>query len=128
MKSRRLDRINSLLREVIYEVIRGDVKNPHVNLFVSVTKVDTSADLHHAKVYVSLIGTQAEKEKVLHALESAAGFIAVHASKKVDIRHFPELTFRIDTSADEHSKIEEILSSLREEREKRGASPENDPS
>lgn len=119
MKSRRLDRINSLLREVIYEVIQSEVKNPHVNLFVSVTKVDTSADLHHAKVYVSLIGAPGEKEKVLQALESAAGFIAVHASKKVTLRHFPNLTFRIDTSADEHMKIEEILSSLRQEREQR---------
>src|SRR5690348_7157636 len=112
MKKNRLSRVNSLLKEVIFEVIQKEVRNPHVNLFVTVTEVETSADLHHAKVFVSLIGTEAEKVKVLQALESAAGFIAVHASKKVELRYFPALTFRIDRSAEEHIRIQTILSDL----------------
>lgn len=119
MKKNRIDRINSLLKEVIFDVIQKQVRNPHVNLFVSVTRVDTSTDLYHAKVYVSLIGTQAEKEKVLAALESAAGFIAVQASKQVQLRHFPTLTFRIDTAAEEHFKIEKILADIEKERSSR---------
>ena len=119
MKKNRLERVNSLLKEVIFEVIHKQVKNPHVNLFVSVTKVDTSADLYHAKVYVSIIGTPQEKEKVLHALETAAGFIAVNASKKVELRHFPSLIFKLDTSADEFMKIQTILSDIEKERSSR---------
>lgn len=116
MKKNRLNRINSLLKEVLFEVIQKEVRNPNVNLFVSVTRVETSADLHHAKVFISLIGTQQEKAKVLDALQSAAGFIAVAASKQVELRHFPSLAFKIDTSADEHMKIEKILADIEKER------------
>lgn len=122
MKPQRLSRVNSLLKEVIYEAIHEDVRNPHINTFVTVTKVETSADLHHAKVYISMIATDAEKEKVLHALESAAGFIAVQASKKVKLRYFPQLSFRIDHSVDEHMRIEKILGEIEDERKSR--SPE----
>lgn len=119
MKKNRLMRINSLLKEVIFDVIQKQVRNPHVNLFVSVTRVDTSADLYHAKVYISMIGTDVEKDKVLHALESAAGFIAVQASKQVELRHFPTLSFRLDHAAEEHFKIEKILSDIEKERTSR---------
>lgn len=124
MKKNRIDRINSLLREVISDVIQKQVKNPHVNLFVSVTRVDTSADLYHAKVYISLIGTDAEKQNVLHALESAAGFIAVQASHQVEMRHFPSLSFKLDKGADEHFKIEKLLSDIEKERKLRTPSEE----
>ncbi len=119
MKKNRIDRINSLLKEVVFDVIQKQVRNPHVNLFVSVTKVDTSADLHHAKVYISMIGTEAEKAKVLTALQSAAGFIAVQASRQVELRHFPTLTFKLDHAAEDHFKIEKILSDIEKERTSR---------
>jgi ribosome-binding factor A len=124
VKKNRIDRINSLLREVISDVIQKQVKNPHVNLFVSVTRVDTSADFYHAKVYISLIGTDVEKQNVLHALESAAGFIAVQASHQVEMRHFPSLSFKLDKAADEHFKIEKLLSDIEKERKLRTPSEE----
>ena len=119
MKKNRLERINSLLREVIFEVIQKEVKNPHVNTFVTVTRVDTSADLHHAKVYVSLIATDQEKEKVLAALQTAAGFIAVNAAKQVQLRYFPSLTFKLDTALEEHLRIQELLAKIEQERTSR---------
>jgi len=119
MKKNRIQRINSLLKEVLFDVIQKQVRNPHVNLFVSVTRVDTSTDLYHAKVYVSLIGTEEEKQKVVAALQSAAGFIAVNASKQVEMRHFPSLTFYLDNAAEEHFKIEKILADIEKERQSR---------
>lgn len=116
MKKNRLSRINSLLKEVISEVIQKEVQNPHVNTFVAVTEVDTSADLHHAKVSISLIGTDAEKAKVISALQTAAGFIAVNAAKKVKLRYFPNLTFKLDNSAEEFMKIQSILTAIEKER------------
>lgn len=116
MKKNRLSRINSLLKEVISEVIQKDVHNPHVNTFVSVTQVETSADLHHAKVFVSMVCSNPEKEKVLAALQTAAGFIAVHAAKKAQLRYFPNLTFKLDLSADEYMKIQKILTEVEKER------------
>ena len=119
MKKNRLNRINSLLKEVLFEVIQKEVRNPHVNTFITVTQVETSADLHHAKVYVSMIGSEAEKEKILAALQTAAGFIAVHAAKQVKMRYFPNLTFKLDKSADEYMKIDKILFDIEKERQSR---------
>ena len=119
MAKNRVARLNSLLKEVISEVIREDVDNPHVNQFVSVTQVEITSDLHHAKVHISVIGDQSAKEETIKALQSAAGFIAVHSSKKVVMRYFPNLTFKLDTSVDKHSRIDAVLGKIREEQRSR---------
>ncbi len=119
MSTRRIERINSLLREVISEVIREDVKNPHLKTIWTITAVETTKDLRHAKVFVSVIGTEAEKGETLRALESARGFIAVSASKKIVIRFFPELHFILDEGASHQARIEEILTKIRNEKEQK---------
>lgn len=119
MAKQRTDRLNSLLKEVISEVIRRDVKNPHVSELVTVTRVDITKDLHHAKVYISVIGTPEQKNETLHALSSASGFIAVNASKKVVMRYFPELVFKLDDSVDKQMRIQELLGEIATEREQR---------
>lgn len=116
MPVQRTDRLNSLLKEVISEVIRRDVKNPHVNELVTVTRVEITKDLHHAKVYISVIGTEKDKETTIKALTTAAGFIAVNSSKKVTMRYFPELTFKLDDAVDKHMRIEELLHEISEKR------------
>lgn len=112
MAKQRIERLNSLLKEVISEVIHREVRNPHVNELVTVTRVDITKDLHYAKVYISVIGNKEEKQKTIDALQSAAGFIAVNASKKVVMRYFPSLTFKIDDAVDKHMRIEELLSQI----------------
>jgi len=116
MKKQRLDRVNSLLKEVISEAIHKDVSNPHVTSFVTVTRVETSADLHRAKVFVSILAPANEKEKILSALQISSGFIAVTASKKVQLRYFPHLIFILDTAIDKYMKIENILQKVEKER------------
>ena len=119
MKKKRIERLNSLLKEVLSEVITKDVRNPHVSTLVTVTGVEITADLQHAKVFISVIGTPEEKKQTIDALQSAAGFISIHASKKVVMRYFPTLTFKLDTSVDEHMRIEEILGKIHEEESSR---------
>lgn len=119
MTVKRTDRLNSLLKEVISDVIRRDVQNPHVNELMSITRVDITKDLHYAKVYVSVIGTDVEKQETLAALNSAAGFIAVNASKKVVMRYFPSLTFILDDSVEKHLRIESLLNKITTERQTR---------
>lgn len=114
--TRRTERLNSLLREVISEVIVREVKNPHISQLSTVTSVDISKDLHHAKVYISVIGDQADKEETLSALNSAAGFISLTASKKVTMRYFPNLKFYIDETAEKHMRIDSILKEIENER------------
>lgn len=115
----RVDRLNSLLKEVISEVIRNDVRNPHVGSLITVTRVDITKDLHHAKVYISVIGDEKEKTETLMALNTAAGFIAVNASKKVVLRYFPNLNFILDDSVDKHMRIENLLEKISDERSSR---------
>lgn len=119
MVKERTSRLNSLLKEVIDEVIRKDVGNRDVHELMTVTRVDISRDLHHAKVYISVIGTAVDKAKTMEALKSAADFIAVKASKKMVIRYFPALTFYLDDSVDKHMKIDTLLHQLADERDKR---------
>lgn len=127
MTVQRTDRLNSLLKEVISEVIKRDVRNPHVAELVTVTRVEITKDLHYAKVYISVIGTDEQKKDTLIALQSAAGFIAVNASHKVVMRYFPELTFKLDDSVDKHMRIEELLHKINKERDTRSeAEPEDE--
>lgn len=119
MVKQRTDRLNSLLKEVISEVIRKDVRNPHVNELMTITRVEITKDLHHAKVFVSVIGDEAAKAETIMALQNAAGFIAVTSSKKVVMRYFPELHFKLDDSVDKHMRIEKILGEISSERESR---------
>lgn len=119
MPVQRTTRLNSLLKEVISEVIKRDVRNPHVNELLTVTRVEITKDLHYAKVYVSVIGTDVQKQETLQALQTAAGFIAVNSAKKVTMRYFPNLTFKLDDSVDKHMRIEELLGEITHEREAR---------
>lgn len=115
----RIKKLNSLLQEVIAEVIQRDVRDPRIHAFTSITKVDLSNDLQHAKVFVSVLATDKEKKETMDALQSAAGFIAISASKKVVMRYFPALIFKLDTSVEEHLRIEKVLEKIHEEQKSR---------
>lgn len=123
MAIERTVRLNSLLREVISEVIKRDVHNPHVNQLMTVTQVEITKDLHHAKVYISVIGTAQQKQETIQALQSAAGFIAVQSSKKVVMRYFPELTFKLDNSVEKQAVVDDLLMKIRDEQKQRRSSP-----
>jgi len=124
MVKNRIARLNSLLKEVLSEVIRNDVRNPLVNRLFTVTDVAITKDLQHAKVSISVIGTQKEKDETIAALQSAAGFIAVLSSKKVVMRYFPALTFKLDTSIDSQMRVEELLNGIKQEQDARKAPPD----
>jgi len=117
--TKRTERLNSLLKEVLTEVIREDVKNPHVAQLLTITDVDITKDLHHAKVYISVIGSEKEKLETIQALQSASGFISTVASKKVVMRYFPALTFYLDTTVDQQMKIDDLLKKIEQEKKSR---------
>jgi ribosome-binding factor A len=125
MVKNRIARLNSLLKEVLSEVIREDVRNPLVAKLITVTGVDITKDLQHAKVYISVIGTDKEKEDTIKALQSAAGFIAILSSKKVVMRYFPELTFKLDTSVEHQFRIDSLLNKIKNEQDSRNSPPES---
>lgn len=121
----RVVRLNSLLKEVISEVIHREIHHkPYINKFVTITRAEITADLSYAKVYISYLGKDEEKLKALNMLNELAGFIAVMSSKKVRIRHFPSLTFEIDTGLEKQMRIEELLHKISKERQERAPSDE----
>lgn len=126
MVKQRVDRLNSLLREVIAEVIMRDVRNPKVNTLVTIKKVDITKDLHHAKVYFSMVGSDIEKKQTLRALQSAAGYISTQAAKKVVMRYFPQLTFHLDDTLEDELRIHNLLEKIHDEQSKRPHTPENE--
>lgn len=116
---KRVDRLNSLLQEVISEVVQNEVKDPHLPDLVSITKVEITKDLRHAKVFVSVIGDEEVQKRAVEVLQNASGFIAVRASKEVVMRYFPELRFYIDDSLTKQLQIESLLEDLQAERKNR---------
>jgi len=122
--TKRTERLNSLLKEVLSEVIAKEVKDPRLGSLITVTGVSITKDLQHAKVLISVIGDKETKIKTLEALQSGAGFIAIQASKKVVMRYFPSLTFKLDDSADKFAAIDTILCKIRQEQKNRPGSDE----
>jgi len=125
MSSRRIERVNSLLKEVISDIIRTEVKNVNVAPLLTITKVDVSSDIHFAKVYFTITnGTKEQIEKTKEALNYASGFIGVKCSKEVRLRFFPELRFVYDSEYDEMFRLEQVFHKIHQMRKD---SPSNEP-
>ncbi len=113
--SRRIERLNSLIRRDVSELLRYEVKDPRVSGVVSVTRVSVSADVQHAKVYVSVYGTLREKENTIAALQSAAGFIRRQLRGRLETRQAPVLRFILDDTLTEGNRMLDLLDSLAEQ-------------
>jgi ribosome-binding factor A len=87
------------------------VKDPRIG-FATVTRVELTADLHHARVYVSVLGSPEEQESTLAGLSSAAGFLRHEIGRRLALRRAPELAFILDHGAEEGEKIEKLLQQL----------------
>ena len=95
----RLLRLGEQIRsEIANMILRGEVKDPRVNQFLTINRVEVVSDLAYAKVYVSTFMTDQQLGKGVQGLQSAAGFIQSSIAKKLRIRQFPKLTFVADTS------------------------------
>jgi ribosome-binding factor A len=103
--------VGELLREELTDIIRREVKDPRVG-FMSITRVDVPADLRSARVYVSVLGTDDEREATLVALRSAAGFIRRHLKPRLRMRQIPDLEFRDDRSMEYADEIARTLRDL----------------
>jgi ribosome-binding factor A len=120
MATRRTERLNSLLKEVISEVIHRDIHHVEgIDMFITITRVDITEDLMHAKVYISVIGKDKDKKRALMLLKEKAGRIARMASKKVVMRLFPVLEFLFDEGLEKQLKMEDLFQKISKEREGR---------
>jgi ribosome-binding factor A len=107
----RPSRVGEQIKKEITDILYHELKDPRIG-FVTVTAVEVSGDLQHAKVYVSVMGSESEREESLKALIKATGFIRSEIGRRIRLRHVPELVFRLDTSIDYSSRITEVLREL----------------
>ncbi|MFC1969284.1 30S ribosome-binding factor RbfA [Chloroflexota bacterium] len=108
----RIDRINNLIRQELSELLHRQVKDPRLGGFITVTSVSTSADLKYAKVYVSQLDTQANRQDVLSTLSTAAGFFRREMTKSLRLRRIPELSFHWDDSIERAARILDLMDQL----------------
>jgi ribosome-binding factor A len=128
MPGRRPERLAEQIREEVSLIIAGEVEDPRVG-FATVTDVKLSADLRHAKVYVSVIGTENEVKGSLVALRHASGFIRHQLGAVLRMRHTPELHFAYDDAELRAARIEELLSEeAAASRERDQSTPDQDTS
>ena len=107
--TRRTDRVNGLLREEISQMVAVELRDPRLSSIVSITHVETAADLRRAKVFVSVLGSKQEKKLTLEALESAAGFLNKELRHKIHLRHIPEFIFVLDESIEKSEHIYRLI-------------------
>lgn len=105
---RRTDRLNEQLKQEISLIVRDAVRDPRVGL-ATVTAVQTSPELDHAKVYVTSLGDEEEREEILQGLRSAAAFIRKELGQRLHMRRIPELHFEADRVLAEAMRIEQLL-------------------
>ncbi len=115
----RVRRVCETCREVLGEIIQKEIKDPRIG-FVTVTEVEMSADLRHARIWVSVLGTREEADEAMKALEGARGFIRAELGKRVRLRYLPEVTFMRDESCERSQRLEGIFRALREEASRGG--------
>jgi ribosome-binding factor A len=111
MQGKRLERVNQLIKEEVSMLLQHELKDPRLG-FVTVTEVDVTPDLRHAKVFVSVLGSEAQWVSTFQALESAKGFVWSWLRRHLDLRVTPEIAFRPDRSMEHAAHIQSLLAEL----------------
>lgn len=109
--SQRIDRVDELLRQEIGQILAKEVQDPHVG-FATVTDVETTPDLRHARVWVSVIGDTDRRAETLAALERAMGYVRHELGTRLRLRRIPALHVALDDSAERGTRVLRILEEL----------------
>lgn len=112
-KTRRAARVSELIHEEVSEMLaRGEIKDPRIG-FVTITAVKVSEDMQSCRIYVSVFGTEAQRQRALDGLASASGYVRGVLAKRLRMKRVPKLVFVSDESLREAQRVDEILDSLK---------------
>ena len=125
-KNTRISRINDEIFKEISQIVRAELKDPRIGAMTSVVRVDTTQDLQYCKVYVSVLGDEAQKESVMKGLKNASGFIRHLIAERVNLRITPELIFKLDESAEYAVRMEQLMRQISQDRQEREESHEEE--
>ena len=113
----RIERVNQQLKREISVILQRDLSDPRFQ-FITITAVEVSKDLRHAKIYFSVLGNPEQVRRAQEGLEKASGVIRRLVAQKMEIRYTPELVFYYDQSLERSSQIDEALQEIKDESEK----------
>ncbi len=113
--SERMRRVNEAVREVVSEAV-GELKDPWIG-FVTVTGVETSADLRHARVFVSVLGSEAKRKKTLAGLAAAHGVLQARVARELRMKRTPQLAFEYDPTVERGVRMTKLIDELAPEPE-----------
>lgn len=116
MRVRRQDRMAGVIRKRLSEVISTEVQDPRLG-FLTITGVDVSNDLQHATVYVSVLGDDGEQRETLRILDRVKGYLRGQIGDTLQVRVTPDLSFKLDHSIEEGTRLLSIMHDLERERE-----------
>ncbi len=114
MAYKRTARINALIRHELQQLIQHEVKDPRVG-FATVTGVETSPDLRHARVYVSVMAGEEEATTAVRALQEARSYLRRELAARTELRYVPELDFSRDTTLERATRIDVLLRQARDQ-------------
>lgn len=118
MTLRRSERLAEEIRENVAEIV-AQLKDPRIG-FVTVTRVSLTPDLRSARVYVGVLGDEAQQRKTLAGLSQAAGFVRRELGRRISVRHTPDLAFHYDAGLDATDRVAKILREIDESGEPEG--------
>lgn len=109
--SQRTDRLDSQIRQELMDLLQREMKDPRLG-FATITRVETARDLGHARVWVSVLGSEIERERTMGALRMATPWLRRKLGERLSLRHVPELTVREDDSIASGDRVLQIIQEL----------------
>ncbi len=113
MAKRRQERMAVEIKRILSSIIQQDIKDPRIDFStVSITRVDIPADISHARINISILGDEAKQTETMKALQNAKGHIRSELARQLQIRHAPDLEFRLDKSIEHGIRMSSLLEEL----------------
>lgn len=112
--SRRTEQVAEAIKDDISILVQREIKDPRLG-FVTITRVEVSADLRHSKIFFSVLGSEEAKTESLKVLKRASGFLRHELSRRLSLRYVPDLHFEFDAAMEHGEKIQRLLFQLEEE-------------
>lgn len=109
---KRTDRVAQMIQRKLAQIIQTEVKDPRLPRFITVSAVDVSRDLAHAKVYITVLGEHCDKKELLSILNMAASYLRTVLARSIKLRVIPKLHFLYDTSIEYGSHMSQVLNQL----------------
>ncbi|MBE9222491.1 30S ribosome-binding factor RbfA [Cyanobacterium stanieri LEGE 03274] len=111
--SRRIEKVSSLIKREVSQMLINGIKDDRVGAgMVSITHVEVSGDLQHAKIFVSIYGTPEAKRETMEGLKACTPFVRRSLGQKISLRHTPEIRFREDASLEKGDQLIQLINRI----------------